>query len=300
MTLHSLRIATLEENPKKFEAIIADQHRQYDTNEHIKSLLDAIFLEEDREIAFSRFFNSNEFKTIVKILSLFGTTPDKTVCEIGGGPGFLTWALCKMGYQNISLFEPNDQYNTGTGYLRTRQDANDIRIFTTMPEWHTQNPQLYDAIITKNCIHHFTNMSQMAALIRQKMQPHGYWFAFREWFADSHTELYQLLADHPYCQPFDLYEWPYPAHHYVDAIEMAGFKLCTVIPYDYANNCLGTYSEAIGNKKNQAWTTEIDKLLNKKPETTVKKFWAETIKNKHHRGENRIYTRPQMFLFKKI
>ena len=57
-----------------------------------------------------------------------------------------------------------------------------------------------------------------------------------EWFADSPGELYQQIASHPYCQPYGLYEWPYPASHYAEAIEIAGFSLTAVVPSGYANN----------------------------------------------------------------
>jgi len=296
--LDNINVSSLEENAKKFEEVILAQQNQYDSDSQVKTLLDSIFLEKDRERAFARFLNTKEFSTIKKLLLLFNVNIDKTICEIGGGPGFLTWALQKSAYKNVDLFEPNTFFNTGTGYLRTCKDVAP-KIYDNLGEWH-KSATVYDAIITKNCIHHFQNISMVAASIRQKMQNNGLWFAFREWFADTPKELYSLLSDHPYCQPYGLYEWPYPASHYVEAIEIAGFELLAVVPADYANNCLATFSEEKCPPALQVFTGEIDKALQKQPKQTVDNFWKEVIDNKFNAGKHRLYTRPQLLLFRKI
>ncbi|MHB1947720.1 MAG: class I SAM-dependent methyltransferase [Gammaproteobacteria bacterium] len=294
-----LHLLSLKEDPNKFEEIIRKQQELSIEDEQIRQLLDSIFLEKNRDLSFERFLNSLEFKTINKLLTLFNVAKQQHLCEIGGGPGFLTWALRKTGYENLDICEPNAHFNTGTGYLSTRKDIENIKIHHDLDHWHnTAGP--YDVVITKNCIHHFPNIAQSAAIIRQKMQPDGLWFSFREWFADTPQELYSLLTSHPYCQPHQLYEWPFPASHYAEAIEIAGFQLIAVVPFDYANNCLGTWSEGPIPPKIEAFTHSIDRLLLKKPQKTVEKFWNEVIKNKFHGKQLRCYTRPQLMLFRKI
>jgi hypothetical protein len=140
-------------------------------------------------------------------LQKFGVVRDHTLIEIGGGRGFLTWALHRAGYR-IDLLEPNALWNTGTGYLRSREDAEGIEIFNDHLAWHAK-PLYYDVFITKNCIHHFQNIGMVAASLRQKLSAGGKWFAFRKQFADTPKELGEALAIHPHCQRFCTCEWFY-------------------------------------------------------------------------------------------
>lgn len=293
--MENLNLISLEENSQKLEEAILEAHKKYYEDAAIKELLESNFLEPNREKSFQRFKSSKEFSIIYKLLHIFSAS--KEICEIGGGAGFLSWAISKSMGCEIDLVEPNSNYITGTGYLTTLSHA--IKIFNNVKAWHS-NEKKYQTIITKNCIHHFQNIALVAATIRQKMNPEGIWFAFREWFADSPQELYKMLEEHPFSQNHNLYEWPYPAHHYIEAIEMAGFKLKAIIPAGYANNCLAWYSEGEWDLKTVKFTKKIDKMLTKNPNITVKKFWKEHRKNKLKNANLRFYTRPQLMVFKRI
>lgn len=299
MDTSAFKILTLEENPARHEAIIAAQQARYATDPGIRQLLDSIYLEADRARAFDRFLNGLEFQTIVKLLGMFRVTAASRLCEVGGGPGFLSWALTRAGFDRVELLEPNAEFNTGTGYLRTRSDATGITIHNDLPSWHA-TAEAYDAVITKNCIHHFKNISQAAASLRQKMHDGALWFAFREWYADSPRELYGQLAGHPYCQPYGLYEWPYPAHHYVEAIEIAGFRLAAVVPAGYTNNCLAAYVEQEGDEANRQMTAQIEAALTGNPGATVQAFWQEVIGNRFQGKQARLFSRPQLMVFARV
>ncbi len=288
------KILTLEENPERHEQVITAQ--QNDPAAAIQKLLQSIYLEKDRDSAFARFARGLEFRTIRKILDTFGVGRDARILEIGGGAGFLAWALHTSGYTNVSLLEPNGQFTTGTGYLRSREDAKGLRIHNDLKAWHAGS-DTYDVIVTKNCIHHFLNIAQAAASIRQKLTARARWFAFREQFADTPQELYGLFANHPYCQPYGLYEWSYPASHYVEAIEIAGFGLRAVVPSGYANNTLGTYQEDPGPPEIAHLTAQIDDLLAKNPQGTVQAFWEEALRNRFQQGTAKFFTRPQLMVF---
>ena len=294
MDPNQLKIVTLEENPERHEQVIRAQ--QLDTDPDIRKLLESTYLEADRLQAFQRFRAGYEFRTILALLDIFGVGRADNLCEVGGGSGFLSWALSRSGFADIHLMEPNGHFNTGTGYLRSRADSAAIRIHNDLKAWHA-GPDRYDVIVTKNCIHHFPNIAQAAASIRQKMKPGARWFAFREWFADSPGELYQQIASHPYCQPYGLYEWPYPASHYAEAIEIAGFALTAVVPSGYANNTLSTYQEDCGPLEVQQLTAQVDALLRANPAATVQAFWDEVTKNRTKTTEQRFFTRPQLMVF---
>jgi len=280
------------------ENIILAQHRQIANNADISMLLESIYLLPGRDADFQRFASSKEFASILRLFHIFGIDKRKSLLEIGGGPGFLTWALHRQGY-SIDLFEPNAEWNTGTGYLRSRVDTHGINVFNDHMAWHASAVH-YDAFITKTCIHHFPNIGMVAASLRQKLNDGGRWLAFREQFADTPRELGEALAGHPYCQKFGTYEWFYPAHHYVEAIELAGFRLDTVIPAGYANDCLGTYSEGPESAASRIFTRKIDTILVKSPNATVDAFWSEVRRNREKRAGLRVYTRPQVMIFSKI
>ncbi len=288
------KILTLEENPERHEQVIAAQ--QDDPTPAIQKLLHSIYLEKDRAAAFGRFAGGLEFRTIRKMLDTFGVKRDARILEVGGGAGFLAWALHGAGYSDVSLLEPNGQFTTGTGYLRSRDDAEGLRIHNDLKAWHA-GADTYDVVVTKNCIHHFPNIAQAAASIRQKLKSGARWFAFREQFADTPQELYGLFANHPYCQPYGLYEWSYPASHYVEAIEIAGFALRAVVPAGYANNTLGTYQEDPGPPEIAHLTAQIDDLLARNPQGTAQAFWEESLRNRFQQGTAKFFTRPQLMVF---
>ncbi|MGE3477109.1 MAG: glycosyltransferase [Rhodospirillaceae bacterium] len=293
--LRDLKILSLEEDPARHEAIVVAQ--QNDPAPAIQLLLESTYLDKDRGAAFARFRAGLEFQTMRRLFEILGVKPDLRVCEIGGGGGFLSWALVQAGFKNVTLVEPNGAYTTGTGYVRTRADAAGLCIHNDLAAWHGDE-EGYDLILTKNCIHHFKNMTQAAAAIRQKMRPGARWFAFREQFADTPRELYELLAAHPYCQKYGLYEWAYPAAHYVEALELAGFKLGAVLPAGYANHALAAYRTDEGDAEARHLTAQVDELLRKGPQGTVNAFWNEVARNRAGNGAAmRFFSRPPLMVF---
>jgi glycosyltransferase involved in cell wall biosynthesis/2-polyprenyl-3-methyl-5-hydroxy-6-metoxy-1,4-benzoquinol methylase len=295
LDLRGLNILRLEENAARHEAVIVAQ--QDDASPATQLLLESTYLDKDRAGAFERFCSGLEFQAMRRLFEIFGVQPGQRVCEVGGGAGFLSWALVQAGFKDVTLVEPNSEYNTGTGYLRTRADAAGLHIHNDLHTWHAGEGS-YDLILTKNCIHHFKNITQAAAAIRQKMRPGARWFAFREQFADTARELYELLAAHPYCQQYGLYEWAYPASHYVEAIALAGFKLSAVLPAGYANHALAAYRNDAGDAEARHLTAQVDELLQKGTHGTVTAFWNEVARNRSGNGAAmRFFSRPPLMVF---
>jgi hypothetical protein len=132
------------------------------------------------------------------------------------------------------------------------------------------------------------------------MNDNAIWIAIREQYADTPKELYNLFSTHPYCQPFGIYEWSYPASHYVEAIEIAGFRLEAVVPLGYANNCLCSFSESPLGPEAQRRTGLIDQILATEPRKTVENFWDEVAQGRCDPTIARRYSRPQMMVFRRI
>jgi 2-polyprenyl-3-methyl-5-hydroxy-6-metoxy-1,4-benzoquinol methylase len=294
-----LDVINLQENPDLVEKAVIELQQQARTDRDAAALLSAIYYDEDRAASFGRFFASRDFAATLRLLGHFGIGPQARLIEVGAGPGFLASALARKGHR-IEILEPSTHWNSGTGYLRTRDDSRAIPIHTDHVAWHAA-AEPYDAILTKNCLHHFQNITHVAVCLRQKLKPGGWWVAIREWFADDARELAGAVSNHPFRRRNPLiYEWPYPAHHYAECLEMAGLRLHAVVPNGYANGCLGACSEEPGSPKNDAFTAKLDGVLAAHPEKTVRDFWREVKKNRFEGGSEKTYTRPQAMIFQKV
>jgi 2-polyprenyl-3-methyl-5-hydroxy-6-metoxy-1,4-benzoquinol methylase len=289
------------EDPNRYEEIVRAQLDEAERDPAIALLLRSNYINRDPSVAFEEFRQSFEFQKIKELLATFGATPSSRLCEIGGGPGFLVWALHEAGFHDISLLEPNANFYTGTGYLRARSDACDIKIINDKEQWYAGDDS-FDFILTRNCIHHFPNIGYIAACIRQKMKSRGRWFAWREQFAENSQQLYALLSSHPYAYQYGLYEYAYPVAHYVDSFTLAGLRLLAVVPFGYANNALIRFEPSGGDEKTRAFTLTVDRLLKKKPEATVRKLSLEIFTNRYLRGVlgPRRYSFPSALVFERV
>jgi len=293
-----LQIHSLVEDPEKWEQLIRTEIDRARADPAAYSMLESIYYEEDRARAFERFRQGAEFQRIQRLLQLFGVTRDQRICEIGGGAGWLAWALFMSGYRSIELLEPNPCFITGTGYLRSREDSSELRICNDIDAWYSEADS-YDMILTHNCVHHFRGIAHAAASIRQKIRPGGRWLMLREWFADDALELYAQLRDHPYSQRYGVFEFPYPSSHYVESLELAGFELKAVIPAAYANNVLGGYFEHEGGRIRRAATRAFDAVLQRAPAVSRRLYGIELFANRYLSARARIFTRPQAMLFRR-
>lgn len=294
-----LALFELEENPERWEnAVRAEQVRARESAEAAR-VLESIYCDEDRARAFDRFAQSYELKTLRGLLDRAGIGPDQRICEIGGGPGWLGWALHRAGYRSLEMLEPNGHHNTGTGYLRTREDARAIKIWNDLAAWYA-SPERYDVALTHNCVHHFRNLSYVAACIRKKLRPGGLWLMVREWYADTPEEVYQLLRAHPYSQRYGVFEYPLPAAHYVEGVELAGFRLRAAVPAGYANDTLALYVQSPGGLRNRLLTGAIDLALERAPAVTAGLYRAERVASLLVGPRFQRFTRPQALLFERV
>jgi len=297
--LDRLELFGLVEDPDRWERLIEEENRRARVDPVARAIVESMYWELDRERAFERFKNSLDFFHIRRLLARFGVGPDDAVCEIGGGNGCLAWALAKAGYRRVSLLEPNTHFITGTGYLRTRADAQDILIENDLASWY-RSPSTYKAVITRNCVHHFRNLAWTAACIRQKVAPGGLWAMFREPFVETASELYRFLHGHPYSQAYGVFEFALPAAHYVESLELAGFALRAVVPAGYANDCLSRYEANAGGKWTLRFTALVDAVLSRRPALTVAAYRVEHALRRAFNLPLRSFTRAQAILFERV
>ncbi len=255
-----LELYSLVEDPVRWEAMIRREIELARTDPTARTVIESIYCDEDREAAFERFRTGLELARIVGLFRRFHVALDARICEIGGGGGWLGWALSREGYRGVEMLEPNSAFISGTGYLRTRPDAAGIRIWNDLDAFYG-DPTRYDLVLTHNCVHHFRGLAYVAACIRQKIAPGGRWIMIREPYAETAEALYRTLETHPYSQKYGIYEFAAPASHYVESMDLAGFSLDAVVPAGYANGALDHYVLDEGAPGNRAKTRIVDGLL---------------------------------------
>src|SRR5437870_3531214 len=106
--IDSLNILGLDESPAKLEAVITEQQSLAQGDDSVGALLASIYLRADRAGDFARFLGSRDFEVTCKLLELFEVRRNDRICEVGGGPGFLTWALAQRGFTDVELLEPSN------------------------------------------------------------------------------------------------------------------------------------------------------------------------------------------------
>lgn len=297
-TADRLKLHSLVEDPARWEAMIRAEIERGRTDAGAQLVIESIYCEEDREAAFERFRRGPEAARTLKLLDRFRVPRDARIVEIGGGGGWLGWTLHRAGYRNLEMLEPNGEYISGTGYLRTRPDAAGIRIWNDLDAFYADGGQ-YDLVLSHNCVHHFRAIGFVAACLRQKLAPGGRWLMVREQYADTTEELYRLFSQHPYCQKYGVYEFAHPASHYIESIQLAGFEVCDVIPARYANDVLGNYVLDEGAAWNRAGTRAFDALLAAAPGASARLYHAELFAMRYLGWRRRYFVRPQAVLFRR-
>ena len=297
--LDDLELFGLREDPYISESMILNETKRASEDPIAKLVLESTYWEPDRDCAFDRFLKSRDFNTTLALLQGWGVQETDSIVEIGAGSGFLAWALHRSGFQDLSILEPNSNWVTGTGYLRSRADATNLKIENSIAAWY-ENPIRYEHVLTRNCIHHFPNMTWIAACIRGKLKANSNWFVIREPFVDSSREWYRFMQSHPFSQKYKIFEFACPSSHYINAIELAGFRLKAVVPANFENNCLSQYSEIAGSKWNQRQSAILTWLLGKHPKLSVAAYRIETSLPSSIRNWLRWFTRPQVLWFQRV
>lgn len=290
-------LRNMNESATLKEETIRKEIERAKTDPVTNTLLESIYLEKDRVSSFQRFCESQEYRALFnEILRHTGGNLNAKICEVGAGQGFLGVALAISGFKNVSMLEPNDEWITGTGFITNTARQYGVHIWNDLNNWYDSD-ELYDFIITKACVHHFGNVSKVAAEIRCKIDRDGKWLMFDEYFANSADDLYLALVDHSHVIKYGQYEWPYSAALYVDLMQLVGYKLDEVIPTRYENNYIAR--NTLEKVKLAKTVTMITRVLIKFRMTVIA-FKLEVFLDNCF-GINRrlrLFTFPQLLVFK--
>jgi 2-polyprenyl-3-methyl-5-hydroxy-6-metoxy-1,4-benzoquinol methylase len=213
------------ENPERYEATMARIYDDARANPTLAEVLRVNFLQQDRAEAFRNFCGSGIAEHYDRLLSLLGVSKDATICDLGCGPGYLAYALSRLGYKNMVAMDPNGEWSTGTGYLQAI--APNIEVINDLSSWRNTTGR-FDAMVARATMHHWQHIPMVAVDARRTLKPGAPWIVMHEFVANSPHELAACMNGHLLAVQYRTYEWPYPASVYVDLMKSVGFDLVAI------------------------------------------------------------------------
>jgi len=296
--MDTLSLASGFEDPVRWEETMLRAYEEATTDPALASLLRRVYLQENREEAFSSFLESGIPGAIATLIERFGITSESQIVDLGCGPGHLAHAMHRLGYRNVSAMDPNSQWHTGTGFLRSIA-VDRIDIINDLGSWRKIIGR-FNAILSQGTVHHWQHIPQVALDARRTLKPGAFWFAISEFFANTPAALVSLLKAHPTRSRYGSYEWAYPASAYVDLIQSVGFNLVAVIPYFYnRNELLGTMQPVPTDLDVKSLSQLVDERL-MMPNGTVELFWEEVDAFRRKEHGNHVFINPQVLIFQRV
>ena len=180
------------ENPERYEAAMRRIYEDARTDQVLADLLRFNFLQHDRDDAFKSFCRSGIPEKYDRLLALLGVSKDAAICDLGCGPG-LAHALDKLGYKNVVAMDPNAEWFTGTGYLRSV--APHIEVINDLSMWRSIHGR-FDAIVARATMHHWQHIPMVAIDARRTLKAGAPWIVFDEFAADLPHELVERMNGH--------------------------------------------------------------------------------------------------------
>ncbi|PZV02313.1 MAG: hypothetical protein DCF24_02155 [Cyanobium sp.] len=266
------------------------------TDPDISKLFDVYNLWGSPAELFEQFYNLGVAQSIAELMRRFGITEQCCIADVGCGWGWLPFSLDRLGYKDLVAMEPSNA-------VRHLKEATEerIEIVTDLDCWRSIRHR-FDALVSVATIHHWDHIPWIALEARRTMKSGAFWFVVMEWFADTPAEFIQAMETHPTRVRYHQYEWAYPVTAYVDLIQSVGFSLSAVIPFYYRNNSLltvGSQAPTPDTIDQEQLNDLVDQHLTGE-NGTVEMFWAEVDANRRRPNSYKLFTRPQVLVFRRV
>jgi ubiquinone/menaquinone biosynthesis C-methylase UbiE len=182
------------------------------------------YYEWDANSAFQRFYSSEEWNAVLRLLSQY-PPPSMKALDLGAGNGIGTYALNKSGYLVTSL-EPDPSELVGYGALKK---VLKLKTFSVYPvsgygESLPFKDQIFGLVYLRQVLHHSKELKKMMNEISRVLMPGGIFIATREHVVDDDDSLEAFLRNHA-LHKYTKSESAFLQSEYLLALEGAGFKL---------------------------------------------------------------------------
>ncbi len=226
--------------------------------EHFKLVYDA-YLTRDLVENCQRFYESDEFNEILRLVKLYNPTATK-ILDIPAGNGIATYAFAKAGY-NVTAVEPDNSELLGRRAIEFvfKSSNQNCEIVNSYGEELPFENELFDVIYVRQGLHHAYNLEQMLKEYSRVLKKGGVLLACREHVVDNKKESLNAFLDKQVDHQLYGGENAFLLIEYLDAVKKAGLSIISKIgPYDSPINL---HPFKIEDIENRILDSKIAKIL---------------------------------------
>ena len=237
---------------------------------HVQLVYDA-YLTRDLVQNCQRFYESDEFKEVVKLVKLYNPSATK-VLDIPAGNGIATYAFAKAGYE-VTAVEPDNSELLGRRAIEFVFKSTNLNceIVNSYGEELPFNDELFDVIYVRQGLHHAYNLELMLKEYSRVLKKGGILIACREHVVDNKKGSLQAFLDKQVDHQLYGGENAFLLNEYLLAIKKAGLNIITKFgPYSSPINLHPFKIEDIENRILQSKYSKI--LLKIFPSKLILKF----------------------------
>lgn len=169
--------------------------------------------------AANRYSESPEFTEIFHILKY-----SQSILDIAAGRGIASYGFARCGKQ-VTALEPDSSPFVGQGAIRELSEKTGVSI--EIADAYSENlpfeSNRFDAIFTRQGVHHFKDIKQSAQEIFRVLKKGGIFLAVREHVLNHSEDLESFLNGHPLHRHYGG-EHAYTLDEYIRAFRHGGFE----------------------------------------------------------------------------
>lgn len=185
--------------------------------------------------AANRFYLSEEFAEVQRLVHRYLKTDSRKLLDIGGGNGFATLAWEKAGYESV-LVEPDDDPIVGYGAIQPLIDGNQtrVRVLHTYGENVPLPDESFDVIYVRQVLHHIPDLPTFMREVYRLLKHGGVFIATREHVIskpEDKAEFFERHNLHKYTQG----ENAYTLREYLDSMKTNNLVVREAFRYSVMN-----------------------------------------------------------------
>lgn len=197
-----------------------------------------------------RFYDSEEFHAIVKLLTELGKGPANTVktLDFGCGNGVASYSLARMGYSVVGVDSSLGELAGLNAAKRLKDlDGVDFELVHSTGETIIFEENSFDVILLREVLHHIKDLPGFLSEIKRILKHNGIVFCMRDHVIWNEDQRNHFFDSHPF-YPITLDEGCYYLDEYLDAFQFAGLQMERI--FDPVSTVINTYPQKFDANRN--------------------------------------------------